>query len=122
MREIGLVGGASLTDILNDNKAWQASAYSINKLLVNATWVVTYTLHKIFIVRIARLASAANSIDGDVACHTVAVKSVDVEDLVGPATIAVWLITIADLDGCWLAPTGRVAARIALIVGIYSHC
>ena len=68
------------------------------------------------------MASSANSIDRYVACLAVAVKSVDVEDLVGPATIAVWLITIADLDGCWLAPTGRVAARIALIVGIYSHC
>ena len=105
---------------MNDDETRQASALSIDEMLVDAARIGTYTLHEIFVICISVLASATDSVNGHVAGFTIAEESVDVEDLVDSASIAVGLVAVADLDGCRFAPTGGVTATVGL--GRYADC
>jgi len=117
LREVCLVSGTSLANVLDDDKSGQASALSIDQMLVDTARVCAYTLHKILIVRISVLASATYTINGHVAILAVAVESVDVEDFIDSAAVAMRLIAVADFDGCWSATVGGVATPVSLVVG-----
>jgi hypothetical protein len=91
-------------------------------MLVDAAWVDTYTLHENVVVRISVLASTANTIDGHVAIFAVTVESVDVEDFVDPAAIAMRLIAVVDLDSCRFAAAWGVTAVVTPVIGRDTHC
>jgi hypothetical protein len=50
LREIGLVGGASLADVLDDTESRKTSAYSVDELLVESTGVDTNALHEDWVI------------------------------------------------------------------------
>lgn len=95
---------------------------TIDEVLVDAAGVDTYASLLIFIVRVTILATAADTVDGQIAGLAVAVEGVDVEDLVHTASIAVRLVAVVDLDGCGFAPVFRVATVVAPVVGSNTHC
>lgn len=122
-REICLIYWTSLANILDDDQAREASADSVNKVLVESARVNTYTLIKNGIVLITFWAFATEAIDGYIALLTVAVESFDVEDFVGSAPVAHGFVASADLDGSGFAVgTVVVIIAVAVVVGQCSHC
>ena len=122
-REICLIFWASLANILDDDQTREASADSVNKMLVESARVNTYTLIKNGIVLITFGAFATEAIDGLITLLTVAIESIDVEDFVGSAPVAHGFIASVDFDGSGFAVgTVVVIIAVAVVVGQCSHC
>lgn len=76
MREVGLVDGAALTDILDDDESGLALTLLINKYLIGSTRVVSNTPLRQIIIRVTFWALAANSINAVVITLAVTVERV----------------------------------------------
>lgn len=121
--EIGLIGWASLADILDDYETRKASADSVDELLVKAAGVNTYTLHTNGIVLRTFWAFTTEAVNRHVALFTVTIEGNTVKDLVRSAAVAHGFEASIDFDSSWFA-TGAivVVVAVAIVVGEGSYC
>lgn len=99
MREVGLIDGATLANVLNNDQARLALADLIDKYLIGPTGVDSLTPLRDRIITIPSRTLSTKSIDSVVALDAVAVERVDVEHFIPIAAIAVVIGTGGDLGG-----------------------
>lgn len=99
MREVGLVDGAALTNILDDDEAGLALALLVDKHLVGAAGVDSFAPLSNRIIGITFRTPAAKSIDAIEVPLAIAVERVKVEHLIPAAHIAVVIGAGGDLGG-----------------------
>lgn len=117
--EVGLVGGASLADVLDDYESGEAFADSINEVLVDSAGVDANTLLHDTVVFVSWSAFAAVSVDGYEAFCAVAVEGVDIEDLIFVTSVAAGVPAIFNFSGGFAA---RMVTPEVVVVGESSHC
>jgi hypothetical protein len=112
LRIVSLVNGASLAEILYDDKSWLALANSIDKYLIGSACIDTVTPLCNGIIGISGGAYSTYSVNKIVACNAVTVESVDIEYLIFTALIAMVIRTGGNL-GC------RFTVITVLRIGCY---
>lgn len=116
LREICLVGGASLANVLNDGQTGQAFADSVYEVLVKAAGVLANTLIKHGVVEVAFGALTAVAVDGEVTLFAIAVEGVNVEDFVGAAAVAHGFVASVDFDWDGLAAGAVIVVPAVAVV------
>lgn len=102
MREIGLIDGAALANILDDNESGLALAPLINKYLIGSTRIDSLTPLRNRVIGVTFRTLSAHTIDAIVIILAITVERVKVEHLIPTAGITV-IIWAGSYLGGWLA-------------------